>query len=191
MTIEILQKEMIKALKEGNKFRKETISSLIAAVKKAAIDRGCRDNITEELVNQAFTTNGDRAFKSTGSFCLDYFSIVGGMRYNLNDALTLFLKSYYEDPILTIKILFYIRDIKNGLGERNLFRGAFNMLSNMKPEVAKQLITYIPLYGRYDDLLVCLETPLKGDVLKYIKDQIKEDIENKKNDNCFPKVSEI
>ena len=138
--------------------------------------------ITEELVNQAFTTNGDRAFKSTGSFCLDYFSIVGGMRYNLNDALTLFLKSYYEDPILTIKILFYIRDIKNGLGERNLFRGAFNMLSNMKPEVAKQLITYIPLYGRYDDLLVCLETPLKGDVLKYIKDQIKEDIENKKND---------
>lgn len=51
MTIEILQKEMISALKAGNKFRKETISTLIAQIKKAAIDKGCRDNITEELVN--------------------------------------------------------------------------------------------------------------------------------------------
>ena len=51
MTIEALQKEMISALKAGNKFRKETISTLIAQIKKAAIDKGCRDNISEELVN--------------------------------------------------------------------------------------------------------------------------------------------
>lgn len=52
MTIEILQKEMISALKAGNKFRKETISTLIAQIKKAAIDKGCRDNIPESLVNE-------------------------------------------------------------------------------------------------------------------------------------------
>ena len=52
MTLEILQKEMISALKAGNKFRKETISTLIAQIKKAAIDKGCRDNIPESLVDE-------------------------------------------------------------------------------------------------------------------------------------------
>lgn len=52
MTLEILQKEMISALKAGNKFRKETISTLIAQIKKAAIDKGCRDNISESLVDE-------------------------------------------------------------------------------------------------------------------------------------------
>ena len=51
MTIEALQKEMVAALKSGNKFRKDTISTLIAQIKRVAIDKGCRDNITEELVD--------------------------------------------------------------------------------------------------------------------------------------------
>jgi uncharacterized protein YqeY len=53
MTLDVLQKEMITAMKAGNKLRKETISSLIGAVKKTAIDKLCKDNITEELVNEA------------------------------------------------------------------------------------------------------------------------------------------
>ena len=52
MTLEILQKEMIEAMKDRNKPRKETISSLVGAVKKTAIDERCKDNITEELVNK-------------------------------------------------------------------------------------------------------------------------------------------
>ena len=52
MTLEVLQKEMISAMKSGNKLRKEVISSLIGAVKKVAIDEKCRDNIPEELVNK-------------------------------------------------------------------------------------------------------------------------------------------
>ena len=51
MTLEILQKEMIAAMKAKNKVRKDTISSIVSAVKKAAIDNKCKDNITEELVN--------------------------------------------------------------------------------------------------------------------------------------------
>ena len=52
MTLEILQSEMILAMKEHNKIRKEVISSLIGAVKKVAIDKKCKDNITEDLVNE-------------------------------------------------------------------------------------------------------------------------------------------
>lgn len=52
MTLEVLQKEMISAMKSGNKLRKEAISSLVGAIKKAAIDEKCRENIPEELVNK-------------------------------------------------------------------------------------------------------------------------------------------
>ena len=51
MELKVLQNEMVAALKARNKFRKDVISSLVGAVKKAAIDKNCRDNITEELVN--------------------------------------------------------------------------------------------------------------------------------------------
>lgn len=52
MKLEILQNEMITAMKEQNKIRKDTISSMISAIKKTAIDKKCKDNITEELINK-------------------------------------------------------------------------------------------------------------------------------------------
>lgn len=52
MTIEQLNVDMFTAMKEKDKFKKDTLSSLLGAVKKVAIDRKCKDNITEELVNE-------------------------------------------------------------------------------------------------------------------------------------------
>lgn len=52
MTIEQLQKDMVAAMKARDKSRKDSISSLISAVKKIAIDEGCRDDIKEELVDR-------------------------------------------------------------------------------------------------------------------------------------------
>ena len=46
------QKDMIAALKAGDKERKESISLLVAAVTKAAIDEGTRDNISDELTDR-------------------------------------------------------------------------------------------------------------------------------------------
>lgn len=53
MTLEVLQEEMIKAMKEHNKDRKEVISSLVSAVKLSAINSNCRECISEELVDKA------------------------------------------------------------------------------------------------------------------------------------------
>jgi uncharacterized protein YqeY len=53
MQMEQLQKDMIAAMKAHDKVRKDAISTLISAVKKIAIDEGCRDDIQEELVNRA------------------------------------------------------------------------------------------------------------------------------------------
>lgn len=52
MQMEQLQKDMIAAMKAKDKTRKDAISALVSAVKKVAIDEGCRDDIKEELVNR-------------------------------------------------------------------------------------------------------------------------------------------
>lgn len=53
MKFEILQKDMVVAMKAHDKGRKESISALISAVKKLAIDEGKRENIPDELVDRA------------------------------------------------------------------------------------------------------------------------------------------
>ena len=50
MTFEKLQQDMI-AARDAD--RKEVLSNLVSAAKKAAIDKQCRDNITEEIVDAA------------------------------------------------------------------------------------------------------------------------------------------
>lgn len=52
MEFEKLQKDMVAAMKAKDKERKAAISSIISAVKKVAIDEGCRDNITSDLVDR-------------------------------------------------------------------------------------------------------------------------------------------
>ena len=52
MTLEILQKDMVQAMKTKDSVRKNVLSSAISAVKNAAIAKQCRDNIDEALVNE-------------------------------------------------------------------------------------------------------------------------------------------
>lgn len=52
MEFEKLQKDMVTAMKAKDKARKDAISSLISAVKKAAIDEGCRDDIKPDMVDR-------------------------------------------------------------------------------------------------------------------------------------------
>lgn len=52
MTLEVLQSNMIQAMKNKDKLRKQVLSELVGAVKKAAIDKKCKDNIPESLVDE-------------------------------------------------------------------------------------------------------------------------------------------
>lgn len=53
MKFETLQKAMIDAMKARDKERKDSISVLVSAAKKIAIDAGCREDIPEDMVDQA------------------------------------------------------------------------------------------------------------------------------------------
>ncbi|MCR4686226.1 MAG: GatB/YqeY domain-containing protein [Lachnospiraceae bacterium] len=53
MKFDTLQKDMIAAMKAHDKARKDSISVLVSAAKKLAIDGGCREDIPEDMVDQA------------------------------------------------------------------------------------------------------------------------------------------
>ena len=52
MELEQLRSDMVAAMKARDKERKDAISSLVSAVKKAAIDEGCREDVPTELVDR-------------------------------------------------------------------------------------------------------------------------------------------
>ena len=52
MTLDTIMKEMVAAMKAKDKARKDVLSSLVDAVKKAAIDKNCRNNIPEDMVEK-------------------------------------------------------------------------------------------------------------------------------------------
>ncbi len=53
MQFTTLQKDMMQAMKDHDKARKDSISTLVSAAKKIAIDAGCRDDIPDEMTDQA------------------------------------------------------------------------------------------------------------------------------------------
>ncbi len=132
--------------------------------------------VMKKILNTTKTENGDLAHKSTGSACLDFFSLCGGMRKNISDLEKIFTKAYAENPVVAVKILFYMRNIRGGLGERNSFRVLLNKLALFYPETVKQIVYAVPEYGRWDDLLVLLDTPAKDDAVALIKAQIEKDM---------------
>ena len=138
-------------------------------------------NITKELLNQTLTENGDKAYSSTGTACLDYFALIGGKRYDLMGCSSLFFKALFEDKVTATKLLFYTRDIRGGLGERNIFRLLLSIYASQCKDQTKKLLKYIPEYGRYDDLLCLLSSEVEDDVIELIQSQLESDIENKKN----------
>ena len=52
MTLEKLQSEMVQAMKNGEKFRKGVLADMIGNIKTVAINKNCRNDITEAFVDE-------------------------------------------------------------------------------------------------------------------------------------------
>ena len=127
--------------------------------------------------NLTYTENGALTNRSTNSYCLDLFATIGALR-NAEDSeiISLFIKAYTEDRNLAMKILFFARDIRGGLGERRVFRSIWKWLSLHEAESVRRNITNVPEYGRFDDLLSLLDGPCEKDMLSFIKEQLDKDL---------------
>ena len=127
--------------------------------------------------NMTYTENGAVTFRSTGRDCLDLFATIGALRHESEKEITeRFLRAYAEDADLAMKILFYGREIRGGLGERRVFRTLLCWLACNEPKSVIRNIRYIAEYGRWDDVLVLLDTPCRKDALDLLQEQFDADM---------------
>jgi hypothetical protein len=146
--------------------------------------------ISQDTNKTVYTDNGALSYKSTLNHVLDFFSKSGALRDNLDEALDYFIKAYAEDKTLADKALFYCRDIREGQGERKIFKHILYWLATRHNEEFKANIKLIPEYGRWDDLYALIDTPLENDALEIMKQQFFEDL-NKLEINDSEKVIPI
>lgn len=140
------------------------------------------ENLKSEMNNQTQTTeNGAVGFRTTGKKILDInFSITSLRNRNEREIIDKFMDAFYEDKILAMKWLFYLRD-REAIGERRTFRVCLKWLAENHPEVTKAVIELVPFFGRWDDIFVLLDTELKNNVISIIKNQLATDVENMSN----------
>lgn len=134
-------------------------------------------NLLKKKTNRTYTENGAVTLWSTGSCCVDMFSRIGAMRSADEREITdTFAKAYIEDPDLAMKILFYARDVRGGLGERRVFRVIMKWLVRYYPETVIKNIAFVPEYGRYDDLIELADTDCRDQVIAFVREQLEEDL---------------
>lgn len=129
----------------------------------------------ESEMNVTETLNGAKAYKSTLNKCLDLFGKIAACRNDVKQAQKLFAHAYAENPETATRILFWARDIRGGQGEREVFRNLFKYLVEENGEIGVKLVSLVPLYGRWDDLLVLENTSAWETVLNAIQNQLNLD----------------
>lgn len=137
-------------------------------------------DLKNELSNtKQLTENGAVGYMTTGKELLDLNFKTSSLRNKSEDEIfKLFLKAFHEDKLLAIKWLFFMRDAREGMGERRSFRIILNGLGHQHPIIAKELISLVPEYGRWDDLYSLMDGDLTEHVVDFIYQQLDEDCGN-------------
>jgi hypothetical protein len=139
-----------------------------------------KDEIKKEERNEkALTENGAIAYKTSGKALLDLnFNVAS---YRGEDKHTIyedFIKAFDENDDIAIKWLFFTRDIRGGLGERQLFRSILTSLVDKFEwsDKLERLFSYISEYGRWDDLLIVFNTK-ETKAQKFVSDLLKTQLQ--------------
>lgn len=133
------------------------------------------DDLKQEA-NTTRTENGAAAYTTTMSDCLDLFFTIGALRAAPAAEIEgRFTRAFAENPDLAMKIAFFARDVRGGLGERRAFRVILKTLAALSPASVVKNLDAIPECGRYDDLLTLLDTPCQDAMLAYIRTMLARD----------------
>lgn len=104
---------------------------------------------------KTFTTNGAVAYETSGKKLLDFNFGLSAMRtMEPDEIMDQFMSVYFEDKLTALEYLFYIGDIREGVGERNTFRCCLLYLVRNHPEIANAVAELIPYYNRWDSIMV-------------------------------------
>ncbi len=137
------------------------------------------EKVIDQTYNVSVTENGAVGYKTTGKYLLDAnFKVASYRHMDESDIITDWNKAFKENALLALKWLFYVRDVRGGLGERRTFRIIIKNLVKTYPGVVKALLPLMSEYGRWDDVLELLHTSVEEDVIKLISTTLHDDIAN-------------
>ena len=136
----------------------------------------------ESNTRKTFTENGAVAYETSGKYLLDFnFKLSQYRNMSVEDIKADFTSVYFEDPLIATKFVFYVGDVRGGLGERKVFNACIEWLADNKPEVALAIIKFIPEYTRWDNLIKLIyNANVNKEVLDIIKSQLRSDLINMK-----------
>ena len=140
------------------------------------------NNPNSPFNNLTMTANGAKAYKTSGSKLVDINFAIGELRSaSEENIIKKFRDAFEENPEFALKWLFWLRDVREGSGERKAFRIILKNLSkNGLSKFVDNMVPYLGFYGRYDDMWELLDTPSKSAVLRFTAKQLKEDLANRK-----------
>lgn len=117
------------------------------------------------------TENGMTTNSTSLNLCVDLFFQIGAMRgQDKVRLINAFTKAFSEDSLTAMRLLFWARDVRGGAGERQIFKDIITYLATNRADVLGKNIHLVTEFGRWDDLLVLIGTPLENHALELIKE---------------------
>ena len=131
----------------------------------------------EKEISKTLTENGAIAYNTTGNKLLDLFGTIGALRNRPAASINgKFMEAFLEDKLLAMKMLFYARNIRGGLGERETPKTIYSFLADNYPDIMRKNLVLVPLFGRWDDLYAFVGTKLEKDAFDIMKEQFLTDL---------------
>ena len=138
--------------------------------------------------NISVTENGAIGYRSTGRSLLDLNFSTSSLRNMDPERITSqFSQAWEEDRELALRWLFFLRDVREGLGERRSFRIILHWLGENYPILTCKLLVnktdegyVIPFYGRWDDIFELMDM-FPTHIINVVKKQINSDLFNAGN----------
>ena len=129
---------------------------------------------------KTLTENGAIAYETSGKHLLDFnFKLSQYRNLSIEEIKKDFSKVFFEDPLIATKFVFYVGDVRGGLGERKIFNACIEWLAENKKDIATSVLWAIPEYTRWDNLCRLVTNSNVGKwALGLISDTLDNDINN-------------
>lgn len=135
---------------------------------------------------KTLTENGAVAYATSGKELLDMNFHISALRNSSVDEIkAFFTRAYFENPLLAVKFMFYVGDVREGIGERKVFRACIEWMEENRPEELILVMHLIAHYNRWDTLVkLCKSenTDVRACAINIVFKQFYEDVANDEED---------
>lgn len=133
----------------------------------------------EKESTKQLTENGAIGYATSGKDLVDFNFKIPAFRKNEKELYSALAKVLASGDPYVLKFMFYLRDARSGLGERDAFRKAIMevMKSVELSDVDRvSIFKLVPEFGRWDDLFIFVDTEYENDVMSIVKAQFMADL---------------